>query len=72
MALMGQVIPVTPFQQNCSVVWSEATMVGAVIDPGGDLPQQLLHDGQAAAPEFSAKERCRTRKFSSGVPAVQR
>ena len=39
MGLKGQVIPVTPFQQNCSVVRSEATMVGAVIDPGGDLPR---------------------------------
>jgi len=39
MGLKGRVVPVTPFQQNCSVVWSEATMAGAVIDPGGDLPR---------------------------------
>ena len=39
MGLRGQVVPVTPFQQNCSIVWSEATMAGAVIDPGGDLPR---------------------------------
>ena len=32
-------IPVTPFQQNCSLVWSETTNSGAVIDPGGDLDQ---------------------------------
>ena len=31
------IIPVTPFQQNCSLVWDEATKVGAVVDPGGDL-----------------------------------
>ena len=31
------VVPVTPFQQNCSVVWDETTMAGAVVDPGGDL-----------------------------------
>lgn len=31
------IIPVTPFQQNCSLLWDEATMVGAVVDPGGDL-----------------------------------
>ncbi|MFO1268489.1 MAG: MBL fold metallo-hydrolase [Rubrivivax sp.] len=31
-------IPVTPFQQNCSIVWCDQTMQGAVIDPGGDLP----------------------------------
>ena len=32
-----QIIPVTPFQQNCSLVWCEKTMKGAVIDPGGDI-----------------------------------
>ncbi len=31
------VIPVTPFQQNCSLVWSSGTHAGVVIDPGGDL-----------------------------------
>ena len=30
-------IPVTAFQQNCSLVWCDETMDGAVIDPGGDL-----------------------------------
>ncbi|HTJ96200.1 MAG TPA: MBL fold metallo-hydrolase [Rhodocyclaceae bacterium] len=32
-----QIIPVTPFQQNCSLIWCETTMRGAVVDPGGDL-----------------------------------
>lgn len=31
-----RVIPVTAFQQNCSLVWDEATRQGALIDPGGD------------------------------------
>lgn len=30
-------IPVTAFQQNCSLVWDEQTRQAAVIDPGGDL-----------------------------------
>ncbi|MFM8609579.1 MAG: MBL fold metallo-hydrolase [Burkholderiaceae bacterium] len=30
-------IPVTPFQQNCSLVWCDGTREAAVIDPGGDL-----------------------------------
>ena len=34
-----QTIPVTPFQQNCSIVWCGQTMEAAVIDPGGDLPR---------------------------------
>jgi hydroxyacylglutathione hydrolase len=31
-------IPVTPFQQNCTLLWCEATKRAVVIDPGGDLP----------------------------------
>ena len=31
------VIPVTPFAQNCSLIWCPTTKAGAVIDPGGDL-----------------------------------
>lgn len=31
------VIPVTPFQQNCSLVFDEISKRGAVVDPGGDL-----------------------------------
>ena len=33
------IIPVTLFEQNCSLVWNEETMKGVVIDPGGDLPR---------------------------------
>lgn len=31
------IVPVTPFQQNCTLIWDEATGLGAVVDPGGDL-----------------------------------
>jgi glyoxylase-like metal-dependent hydrolase (beta-lactamase superfamily II) len=41
MPLRATVIPVTPFAQNCSVVWDDATGRGAVIDPGGDLDRVL-------------------------------
>ncbi|MBI5720249.1 MAG: MBL fold metallo-hydrolase [Burkholderiales bacterium] len=37
--LRYRTLPVTPFQQNCSIVWCDRTMEGAVIDPGGDLPR---------------------------------
>ena len=37
--LKAFVIPVTPFQQNCSVHWCTKTNKGAVVDPGGDLDQ---------------------------------
>ena len=39
--LQYETIPVTPFAQNCSVVWCDQTMQAAVIDPGGDLDQIL-------------------------------
>ncbi|GKS76004.1 MBL fold metallo-hydrolase [Acidovorax sp. SUPP950] len=34
-------LPVTAFQQNCSLVWCDETLLAAVIDPGGDLPAIL-------------------------------
>lgn len=30
-------VPVTAFQQNCSIVWCDRTHEAAIIDPGGDL-----------------------------------
>jgi len=41
MTLHYLTIPVTPFQQNCSIVWCAATRKAAIIDPGGDLPVLL-------------------------------
>ncbi|MDO9612108.1 MAG: MBL fold metallo-hydrolase [Serpentinimonas sp.] len=34
-------VPVTPFQQNCSLLWCDQTQAAAVIDPGGDLDEIL-------------------------------
>jgi glyoxylase-like metal-dependent hydrolase (beta-lactamase superfamily II) len=36
------IIPVTPLQQNCSLVWCTKTMRGALVDPGGDLDKLKL------------------------------
>lgn len=35
------IIPVTPFQQNCSLLWCEETAEAAIVDPGGDLERIL-------------------------------
>lgn len=35
--LRAAIIPVTAFQQNCSLIWCTKTMRGALVDPGGDL-----------------------------------
>ena len=32
--LKAAIIPVTPLQQNCSLMWDNETRKGAVIDPG--------------------------------------
>jgi glyoxylase-like metal-dependent hydrolase (beta-lactamase superfamily II) len=37
--MKAAIIPVTPLQQNCSLIWCTATMNGAFVDPGGDLPR---------------------------------
>lgn len=38
---MGQlragIIPVTPFQQNCTIMFDDETKRGVVVDPGGDV-----------------------------------
>ena len=31
------ILPVTPFAQNCSLLWDPATRQAAVVDPGGDV-----------------------------------
>ena len=35
--LKAAIIPVTPFEQNCMLIWDDVSMAGAVVDPGGDL-----------------------------------
>ncbi|MCC7251331.1 MAG: MBL fold metallo-hydrolase [Hyphomicrobium sp.] len=35
--MKAAIVPVTPFQQNCTLLWDEVTKAGVVVDPGGDL-----------------------------------
>lgn len=37
--LQAAIIPVTPFQQNCTLIWDAVTKQGLVVDPGGDVPR---------------------------------
>ena len=41
------IISVTPFQQNCSLVFNEESKRGAIVDPGGDVPNILKAIEQA-------------------------
>ena len=44
--LRAAIVPVTPLQQNCTLLWCTATMRGAFVDPGGDLPKLLAAAAQ--------------------------
>jgi hydroxyacylglutathione hydrolase len=39
--LRGAIVPVTPFQQNCAILWDDDSKAGMVVDPGGDVPRIL-------------------------------
>ena len=48
MSLKIEIIPVTAFQQNCSLVWCDSSNEAALIDPGGDtelLLERVAHHG---------------------------
>ncbi|WP_232475139.1 MBL fold metallo-hydrolase [Neoroseomonas rubea] len=47
MTIAAAIIPVTPFQQNCVLIWDDATKEGVVVDPGGDAPQIMEAIAQA-------------------------
>jgi len=40
------IVPVTPFQQNCTILWCTATNKAAIVDPGGDVAvlRQVIAD----------------------------
>jgi glyoxylase-like metal-dependent hydrolase (beta-lactamase superfamily II) len=46
MALKAAIIPVTPFQQNCALLWDDETKRGVVVDPGGEVDRILAAIGQ--------------------------
>lgn len=35
--LKAAIVPVTPFAQNCTLLWDEDTKAGVVVDPGGEV-----------------------------------
>ncbi len=41
------IVPVTPFQQNCSIIWNGDSQRGVVVDPGGDI--EMIRQGIAEA-----------------------
>ncbi len=43
--MQAAIIPVTPFQQNCSLLWCTETMKGALVDPGGEIDRLVESAG---------------------------
>ncbi|RCS25536.1 MBL fold metallo-hydrolase [Phyllobacterium salinisoli] len=39
--LKAHIIPVTPFQQNCTILFDDEDKTGVIIDPGGDVDRIL-------------------------------
>jgi hydroxyacylglutathione hydrolase len=39
--LSGMIVPVTPFQQNCAILWDDDSKRAVVVDPGGDVDRIL-------------------------------
>ena len=39
MTLRHAIVPVTAFQQNCTILWDEETRRGVIFDPGGEAPR---------------------------------
>ncbi|NCA89018.1 MAG: MBL fold metallo-hydrolase [Gammaproteobacteria bacterium] len=35
--LQFRILPVTPYQQNCTLLWCDQTQRAVIVDPGGDL-----------------------------------
>ena len=51
---MGQlnagIVPVTPFQQNCTILFDTETKAGVVVDPGGDVDRSSLRSAATSSP----------------------
>jgi glyoxylase-like metal-dependent hydrolase (beta-lactamase superfamily II) len=47
--LRYRIVPVTPLQQNCTLLWCELTRQAAIIDPGGDVDLILAALDQTGA-----------------------
>jgi glyoxylase-like metal-dependent hydrolase (beta-lactamase superfamily II) len=50
--LQFKIVPVTPFQQNCTILWCSQSGQAAIVDPGGDLDHVLAAiDDSGAEPQ---------------------
>lgn len=50
-AMQAKIIPVTAFQQNCTLLWCETARESVVVDPGGDL-ERILREAKRIGVEL--------------------
>ena len=60
------IVPVTPFQQNCSLVMCTETGSAALVDPGGDIDRLLAEVARRVITAASPY----TRTFTSSLRMV--
>jgi len=46
--LSAAIVPVTPFEQNCTLMWDTGSMKGVVVDPGGDVEKIMMAIGDSS------------------------
>ena len=67
-----RIIPVTPLQQNCTLLWCTRTMEAAVIDPGGDLNLILEAVEQAGAAPVKTRRKVSRSERQTVSPGANR
>ena len=45
----AMIVPVTLFEQNCTIIWHEPSKKAVVIDPGGDVPKSWKRSSRPAS-----------------------
>lgn len=51
--LNARIVPVTPFEQNCTILFDEETKRGVVVDPGGEI-ERIQEAARASGVEIEA------------------
>ena len=68
--MKAAILPVTPLQQNCSLIWCTATNKAALVDPGGDLDRLKAGVAKAGVELKPMWETVRRGAFGRGAGGI--